>query len=200
MPGFTADAALSMAGWSGASTPHHTGPREPLEVPASVQIVDYDPRWPSLFEVEKHRLVRLLGHSAAAIEHFGSTSVPGICAKPCIDIVAGLVNTEYAERLQKILARLGYHHVSHSADGRWRIVGKSGSVAFRLHMVEYGDARWTKFLSLRDYLRTHSDVALDYCRQKRRLAALYRMDSRRYQDVKHGLVKSLEAAAQETFL
>ncbi len=77
---------------------------------------------------------------------------------------------------QPSLGSLSYHYIIGTRD--WEIVGKSGSVSFRLHMVPYDSDRWNGFLSFRNYLRSHRNVALEYCHRKRGLAYMHRLDPR----------------------
>jgi GrpB-like predicted nucleotidyltransferase (UPF0157 family) len=158
--------------------------------------VDYDSRWPGLYEVEKQRVLALIGDKIEAIEHFGSTSVPGMCGKPCIDAVAGVKDMSISRHLKTILGRLGYHYVAHAPDQLWQIVGREGSVSFRLHIVPHEGRRWNGFLALRDYLRSHRSIALEYCRRKRRLAMMHRLDPRTYYEGKREFIESTEAQAR----
>jgi GrpB-like predicted nucleotidyltransferase (UPF0157 family) len=195
IPGFTAAVSL----WDGDSRralhPPRVGPSEDGDVPGFVQIAEYDPRWPTLYEVEKQRLLTLIGNKIEAIEHFGSTSIPGMCAKPCIDLIIGLRDLKVFVPLERTLSRLGYRPIAYSPDHKWRIVGRNGSVSFRLHMVPYKSHRWIGFLAMRDYLRAHQDLAFDYCRRKRKYAVLHRMDSRAYFHAKYDFVAAAEAKA-----
>jgi GrpB-like predicted nucleotidyltransferase (UPF0157 family) len=161
-----------------------------------VRIANYDPRWPGLYEVEKQRILALIGSNIEAIQHFGSTSVRGLCSKPCIDTVVGLKDMAISERLQTILGRLGYRYVAHALNERWQIIGREGSVSFRVHIVPYRGARWNGFLALRNYLSSHPSIAREYCHRKRRLAMLYRASPRRYYEGKRDFIESTEAMAR----
>ncbi len=104
-----------------------------------VQIRDYDPAWPVRFEVERRRLQSLCGHKLLAIEHVGSTAVPGLSAKPIIDIVAAVSSIQEADELLIVLCANGY---ATSADfnatlgsARWLMRQERGSRTHHLHLL-----------------------------------------------------------------
>jgi GrpB-like predicted nucleotidyltransferase (UPF0157 family) len=76
-----------------------------------VVIVDYDPRWPELFEAEKARILEACGEWLATVEHIGSTSVPGLAAKPIIDIMPGLRRLEEGRHCIEPMQKLGYQYL-----------------------------------------------------------------------------------------
>jgi GrpB-like predicted nucleotidyltransferase (UPF0157 family) len=193
IPGFSAASALAGRQWSFFALPPHPGPKEGGEVLPFVKIVDYDSRWPSIFEVEKQRIVMLAGNRIAGIEHFGSTSIPRICAKPVIDILAGLSDWRTADDVRNLLFGFDYRYVAGLQD--WSIQGRTGSPAFRLHLVPYGSFRWQGFLALRDYLRSDPKAAAEYCRRKRSLGITHHTDRVSYAQGKRDFLESLMGLA-----
>ncbi len=100
------------------NTPSHNCPPNRViltltmkENPYPAVIENYDPNWPLTFVEERQELVRLIGDLAIAIEHIGSTAVPGLCAKPIIDIMVGLHRFDDASRTMEPLKQIGYRYV-----------------------------------------------------------------------------------------
>ncbi len=164
-----------------------------------VKIVSYDQRWPLIFEVEKQRILMLSGNKVAAVEHFGSTAIPRICAKPCIDMLVGLNHWGEADDLQRMFSRLDYHYIA-GLEIDWRILGRTGSPAFRLHLLPYQNFRWKGFLALRDYLRSNPRVAAEYCRQKKHLAVTHQTDRVQYSQGKRDFLDNVEGLARRNIL
>jgi len=193
IPGFSASAALvGREGILVAQVPH-PGPKDGGEVLPFVKIVDYDSRWPSIYEVEKQRIVMLAGNRIAGIEHFGSTSIPRICAKPVIDILAGLSDWRTADDVRNLLFGFDYRNIGGLPD--WYILGRTGSPAFRLHLVPYGSFRWEGFLALRDYLRSDPNAAAEYCRRKRSWGITHHTDRLSYANAKRDFLDNLQGLA-----
>ncbi len=171
------------------------GPRvESLEerirraVQEDVALVPYDPRWPALFRQEKEHLLACLPRELIGrIEHFGSTAIPGMAAKPVIDMlieVASLGETRL--RIVPILQAQGYDYFWRPAlfEGppfyAWFIKrDTAGRRTHHLHMVERHFAHWDRLL-FRDRLIEHPDLAAEYAALKRRLAAEHPNDREAY--------------------
>lgn len=197
VPGFTASITPSVSANAWPSGALKVGPHDRHDVPASMEVVSYDPRWRTLYEVERLRLLMLIGKKIRAVEHIGSTSVPGLCAKPCIDIAVGLDDVGSADDLETSLTLLGYQYVTGHREGR--IFGKRRSPSFRLHLVQYAGSQWTGFLAVSSYLRSHPRAALEYCKEKRRLSYILRLTGRGYHDAKSGFLNDIEATARQYF-
>jgi GrpB-like predicted nucleotidyltransferase (UPF0157 family) len=138
----------------------------------TLQIVPYDARWIAQFEAERDRIARALGAIACRIDHQGSTAVPGLDAKPVIDIQISV------ERLQPLaayggpLASLGYVHVPHADDSVCPFFHRpcEWPHTHHVHVVEAGGREERRTLAFRDYLRAHADTAIEYAALKHRLA------------------------------
>jgi GrpB-like predicted nucleotidyltransferase (UPF0157 family) len=148
----------------------------------AVEIVDYDPRWPARFREEReHLLACLPADLVRRIEHFGSTAVPGLPAKPVVDILVEVTSlAETRRRIAPVLAAQGYDYLwrpTHGDDGppfyAWFIKRdpRTGERTHHIHMVERGCAEHWDRLLLRDHLIAHPEVAAEYAALKRRLAA-----------------------------
>lgn len=172
------------------STPH---PDEP------VVIVDYDPRWPALYEQERARVAPAVAPFAVAIEHIGSTAVPGLCAKPIIDMLVTVERFGPAERYIPALAPLGYlfrahpENVTRHAFGIRDAEGRRPVPGHNLHIVAHGGPDHRRHVAFRDALRAHPDALREYCALKRKLAAAYGADRDGYTEAKTAFVRGIEA-------
>src|SRR5262252_5761983 len=134
-------------------------------------LVPYDPNWPVMFEEEALRLQRALGHLAVRIDHHGSTAVPGLSAKPVIDIQVSVANLHPLDAFGKPLEALGYVHVRHADDAFCPFFHRPSTWphTHHVHLVQAGGSEERRTLAFRDYLREHDDVAREYERLKYRL-------------------------------
>ena len=166
-----------------------------------ISIVPYDLRWPDLFEAEADFLRRTLPRRLVRrIEHFGSTAVPALAAKPIIDIlieVTGLQETQ--EQIVPILTSRGYDYFWRTdvqPPYAWFIKRDSEQRrTHHLHFVEADSALWERLL-FRDYLRSHADVAQQYEALKRRLAAEYGANRSGYTEAKTDFIRDIERRAR----
>jgi GrpB-like predicted nucleotidyltransferase (UPF0157 family) len=137
-----------------------------------LQLAAYDPAWPVEFERERQRLRAALGPVALRIEHNGSTAVPGLAAKPVIDIQISVARLQPIESYAPALARLAYVHVPHADDAVCPFFHRPAEWphTYHVHVVEAGREEERRTLAFRDYLREHADAAREYEALKRRLA------------------------------
>ena len=152
-----------------------------------VVILDYNPRWPVLYEEEKNTIIGVIGQKVVEIEHIGSTAVPGLGAKPIIDIMVGVRWLADANECIKPLQSIGYEYVpKYETDMPERRYFQKGPVnAHRhLHMVEVTSDFWERLLLFRDFLRAHPDVARQYLTLKKELAVKYNTERERYTESK----------------
>lgn len=170
-----------------------------------VEIVDYDPRWPDLFAREKAHLSAVLpGDVVRRIEHFGSTAVPGVAAKPIVDLLVEVSDLDAVKaRVVPVLQAQGYDYVWRPTSGddvppwyAWFIKRDpaSGVRTHHIHMVERDFPHWES-LAFRDHLRAHPDVAAEYAALKRRLAAEFPNDRVAYTQGKTEFIGSVTAIA-----
>jgi GrpB-like predicted nucleotidyltransferase (UPF0157 family) len=134
-------------------------------------VVPYDPNWPVMFEEEALRLRRALGQLAVRIDHHGSTAVPGLSAKPVIDIQVGVANLQPLEAYGRPLEMLGYIHVVHPDDAFCPFFHRPAGWphTHHVHVVQAGGNEERRTLAFRDYLRHHADMAREYERLKYQL-------------------------------
>ncbi|MGH8104308.1 MAG: GrpB family protein [bacterium] len=157
-------------------------------MPSPVIVVDYDPRWPHLFEAEKALLRHTLGDRITAIEHVGSTAVPGLGAKPVIDIMAAVPRLALAAECVPLLASINYEYFPEYEkkipERRFFRKGPADARTHHLHIAENTSDFWRWLVAFRDYLRAHPDIAREYERTKRAFAAQYGPNRDGYQDAK----------------
>jgi len=159
---------------------------------APVHIVPYDRDWPSRFEAERKLLIDAIGSwlVANSIEHIGSTAIPGLDAKPVIDIMAGVESLDGSRAAVAVLERHQYCYAPYRADVMyWLCKPSPAQRTYHLHLVPLGSPLWIEQLAFRDYLRTHPDVAMEYAALKRRLADAHRLDREAYTNAKAPFVE-----------
>jgi GrpB-like predicted nucleotidyltransferase (UPF0157 family) len=165
---------------------------------APVEIVDYDPAWPRLFAEEHEKLADALGPwLAGPIEHIGSTAVPGLAAKPVIDIMAAVATLGSSRPAIAAAGELAYCYYPYRAElEHWFCKPTTAFRTHHLHLVPFGSRLWEEALAFRDYLRTHPETALEYERLKRQLASEYRLDRERYTEAKAPFIARITALAR----
>jgi len=173
-----------------------------------VDVVPYNPDWPRLFAEEKAHLLSCLPEGTLRrIEHFGSTSVPGLVAKPVVDILAEAASLKEIRRVvAPILEAQGYDYFwrpTHGDDGppwyAWFIKRDARGVrTHHIHMVENTPqfaGHWAR-LRFRDYLRSHADAAAEYSALKLRLAGDYADNRVAYTRAKSEFITSVTEKAK----
>jgi GrpB-like predicted nucleotidyltransferase (UPF0157 family) len=136
-----------------------------------VTVVDYDSAWPRLFAEESERIRAALGYAVVAIEHIGSTAVPGLAAKPVIDVLVGLRTIELMRKQIGAMESLGYEYLGeHGIPGRL-FFRKGRPRSHHVHAVLHESDLWERHLAFRDYLRARPDEAKSYAVFKQALAA-----------------------------
>ena len=164
----------------------------------TVQLVPHRPEWALVFQMEAERILRACGGTVVAVEHIGSTAVPGLVSKPILDIMPGIVRLEDGPGTIRPLEALGYScRGEHGIPGRlyFDLLRDGRSVA-HAHMFVIGTEDWTRHLLFRDYLRGHPDAAREYAELKIALATRYREDRVSYTDVKTGFIRSIVERAR----
>jgi GrpB-like predicted nucleotidyltransferase (UPF0157 family) len=163
----------------------------------AITTVDYDPQWVAKFESEKGRLTEALGDVAACIEHIGSTAVSGLAAKPIIDIDIFVRATEPMAPYREPLEALGYVFQFDPETPRLHFFGYPAQRPrlFHVHVAELGGQHMESDLAIRDFLRTHPDVAAEYARLKRALTARHPGDRDAYIAGKAEFMSELKARA-----
>jgi len=161
------------------------------------EVVSYDPVWVERFDEESARVAAALGDQVARIDHVGSTSVPGLAAKPTIDIQVSVRSLEPRDAYVPALQALGYRTVLDptAPDHEYASRDVDGARAYQIHLCPAG-SRWERrHLAFRDWLRTHPEDAGAYAALKRELAEEHPNDVFTYTDRKGTFIRSVEAKA-----
>lgn len=164
--------------------------------PGSVQLRPYDPAWSYLYELERQELMERIGPHALAIEHIGSTAIPGIPSKPILDIAIAVTSFEEADVCVEPLADISYEYKGESGVPKRRFFSKGNPRTHHLHILEIESAEWANHLLFRDYLRAHPGTASAYALLKLDLAGRFANDREAYTDGKiefiHGILRLAE--------
>lgn len=168
-------------------------------VPRPVVIVPYQTDWPLLFEQEATRVRAVLGENLVSLEHIGSTSVPGLAAKPIIDMLAGLRSLDDTPKFAPALINLGYRyfpeHEIEMPERRYFSRILDDNHGYHLHMVEPGTRFYQRHMAFRNYLRTHPDMAAEYAALKLDLSAKFGSDREGYTTGKTDFIQRVEHLA-----
>ncbi len=163
----------------------------------AIRIVDYDTTWPTGAQAELRRLQAVLGHIAIRLEHVGSTSVPGLAAKPVLDLQLSVAAIDPRAAYVEPLERMGYLFVADPASPDYHFFGKPPQRprSHHLHVCESGSAHEHRHLAVRDFLRTHDGEATRYQTLKREVAARHPEDRLAYIDGKDAYLAGLHDRA-----
>ncbi len=163
-------------------------------------VVDYDPEWPRLYEEEAERIREALSDSVVEIEHMGSTAVPGLAAKPIIDISVGLRTLDLDRGQIAGMERIGYEYLGEfGIPGRLFFRKGGGHRTHHVHAVVWGGEHWQRQEAFREYLRAHPNEARLYEDEKRRLVKETGGDWYLYWERKQVFVEELFARAWEWY-
>jgi GrpB-like predicted nucleotidyltransferase (UPF0157 family) len=155
-----------------------------------IQVVEYDPRWPSLYKVEETRILGALSNSALDIQHVGSTAVSGLGAKPIIDIMVAVADLAVVQKCIQPLEALGYEFRGEAGIPGRLFFGKGSPRTHNLHMVGQRSDFWENLLLFRDFLRAHPDEAKRYYELKKELAGRFGADPEAYNGGKTRFIES----------
>ena len=158
-----------------------------------VRIEPYDPAWLTKFEEERALLADTIGDwVVGGIHHVGSTAVPGLAAKPIIDILAGVVDLTSSRPCIDLLAKLDYVYAPYRADEmHWFCKPDPSRRTHHLHLVPADSNRFRDELAFRDHLRAHPVAAADYEALKRELARRFEHDREAYSEAKGEFIRSI---------
>jgi GrpB-like predicted nucleotidyltransferase (UPF0157 family) len=168
---------------------------EPRRVDGPIAIAEYDPGWPALFEREADRIRGALGDRALLVEHAGSTSVPGLAAKPIVDIVLAVADSSDEGAYLPALEAAGYVLRIREPDWYEHRVFKGPDTDVNLHVFSERCEEITHMLAFRDHLRTNDADRELYERTKRELAIRKWEFVQDYADAKTEVVKEIVARA-----
>jgi GrpB-like predicted nucleotidyltransferase (UPF0157 family) len=165
----------------------------PTPIDGQVAIVDYDPGWPAMYAREEARICAALGDRALRIEHIGSTAVPELPAKPCIDILLAVADANDEPSYVQDLAAAGYVLRIRDPEPHPHRVFKGSAINLNLHVWSAGSPEIERHLAFRDWLRTHDDDRDRYAATKRALAQRHWRTMNDYADAKDTIVAAIHA-------
>lgn len=149
-------------------------------------LAGHDRQWPLVFQAEQRRLGAVLGHRAVAIEHVGSSSVPGLGGRREVDVLVGVRSVSDIDGSARLLTGLGYLTTSRllSPSEGWCLLSRPGSIPFELLIVKHNGPLWSRHIGLRNYLRQDPNRARAYGQLKSRWARRYGPDTEAYKEAK----------------
>lgn len=162
-----------------------------------VVVSPYSSEWPNVFRNLKDDLIRLFAPTPITVEHIGSTSVPGLAAKPVIDVVLGAASLADIETKISLLGENGYEYVSkyenEIPERRYFVKSAAGSLRVHIHAVESGSRLWREHLAFRDALRSDSSLRAQYQLLKLQLAEQFVNNKSAYSAAKNPFIESVLA-------
>ena len=162
---------------------------------ATIHVAEYDPEWPRLYEREAERVRMALGAKALRVEHVGSTSVPGLAAKPVIDMILVVADSSDEDAYVPELEAAGYVLRIREPDWHEHRLFKGPDTNVNLHTYSDGCEEIERMVAFRDWLRTHDDDRELYEDAKRELAAREWKHVQNYADAKSAVVQEIVARA-----
>jgi GrpB-like predicted nucleotidyltransferase (UPF0157 family) len=156
-----------------------------------VRLVEYDARWPALFAAEAERLRDQCGTFTVILEHVGGTSIPGMCAKPVLDIAAGRPAGSSIQDYISAFERAGYEHRGERGVPGRQFFRRGRPRSYHVHLVDHDGPLWRDYLAFRDYLRAHAREARQFADVKRALAARFARDREGYLTAKSSHVEEI---------
>ncbi len=161
--------------------------------PGPVTIRDYEPIWPAMYEAERRRIVEAIRPWLVDIQHAGSTSVPGLAAKPVVDIMASVRSLDDDRHFVPAMQAIGYDYVPVYEDDipDRRYFRRGEPRLFHVHVTEHEGDFWKRHLAFRDYLRGHPEAAAEYATLKRELAGQHGSDRLGYVNAKTEFIEGV---------
>lgn len=159
-----------------------------------IKVEPYNSQWPEMFELEASLILEALGENCIAVHHIGSTSVPGLSAKPIIDILPVVKDIQAVDQYSKTMESLGYDVRGENGIAFRRFFQKGQNVrTHNVHVYQEGDPEIDRYLKFRDWMRSHEDDAQSYAKLKMELAAKFPKDILQYCNGKDAFVASIDA-------
>ncbi len=166
----------------------------------NIEVVDYDPNWKNIFEIEKIVLAKAIGSNAVKIDHIGSTSVMGLAAKPIVDILIEVANLEELDAVDKNFIALGYAIMGENGISGRRYFQKGGiQPSFHVHVFQSNDSHLHRHRAFKAYLIAHSVIASEYGSIKKEAALNSGNDINVYMALKNDFIQQHEKLALEWF-
>lgn len=164
-------------------------------------LVDYDPAWATGFDAEKIRIESAIRNVELVVEHYGSTAVVGLRAKPILDILLGLSPLADWSKCQRPLQELGYDYAANAGVPGHHIFGRGRDGSERthlVHVVELGGSSWRSNLAFRDALRADGSLRAEYLRVKELAATLAPEGRAKYNELKQSFFEAFQNRNDQT--
>lgn len=166
----------------------------PLDTIRKIEVVEYNPSWPQQFEAESERIRQALGNNCLEIHHIGSTSIPGLCAKPIIDMLPVVRNIQKVDEATKAMESLEYEAKGEFGIAFRRFFRKGKNIlTHNVHVYQKDDPEISRYLKFRDWMRSHPSDANNYGKLKKELAQKFPHDILQYSNGKDAFVASIDA-------
>jgi GrpB-like predicted nucleotidyltransferase (UPF0157 family) len=170
-------------------------PDTPEQPPESREVIlrEYDPAWPRLYEQWRNRILEACGPLITEIHHIGSTAVPGLLAKPVIDIMPGVADFEDGFSIVRAMQELGFE-----SRGEFGLPLRHyfNRTDVHVHVYPVGQGQWHHQLVFRDHLRNHQAARNSYAALKRKLQSRHRFDPNAYTEAKSAFITAALTPAQ----
>jgi len=165
-----------------------------------IEIVGPDPNWPNLFQEESHRIEQALSGLRPRAFHIGSTAVPGLCAKPIIDVMIGLGEMDEAE-IVPAMASIGYSYHPEAGEPGRLFFSRWHTRSYHVHVVKLHSWTFWRHILFRDYLTCHPELCGQYAKLKQDSAVKFRLDRPGYTESKSDFIDStVKRATLEAFI
>lgn len=166
----------------------------------NIRVIDHNAEWINMFEAEKKKLKMIFGEELIDVHHIGSTAVPGLKAKPVIDMMPVVKNINAVDQYDADMSDLGYEGLGENGIVGRRYFRKGGDErTYHIHVFEKGSHDITRHLAFRDYLRNHEDASIQYGDLKKKLAIKFPNDINEYMDGKDQFIKEMEQKALDWY-
>lgn len=164
-----------------------------------LRVIDYQDTWPAQYAQVEAELREALSPLDVTLEHIGSTAVPGLCAKPVIDVVLGVDSLDAVTAPIAALAAIGFvyrpEYESVIPERRYFVRAADATPRVHLHALVRGGAQWRQHLLFRDALRGDRDLMQSYASLKQQLAVLHASDKAAYTEAKAPFIRQVLASA-----
>ncbi len=168
--------------------------------PTKVRLYPYDSQWSKEFEKEKAEIQNTVGGHILSIDHIGSTAIPGLCAKPILDILIGLDDFEHGFHCVSGLEELGYTFRGENGIPGRHYFRKGSPRTHHLHMFARNSQEWQQHILFRDYLRAHAAQRDSYAELKTALAKRYPENREQYLEGKAAFIQNIIQLANNSKL
>lgn len=160
-----------------------------------IEIVRYNPRWTVAYQQEKELITAALKQEIIDIQHIGSTFIPGLSAKPIIDILVAVPQLAAAEKYSSKLQKINYQYIYYAENVDRLFFRKGTPRTYHVHIVEYASWTYWRHILFRDYLIAHPQTAQQYEQLKREMAIKFKVDREAYTESKTQFIQSIVALA-----